>query len=428
MAEGVAAELVSAFASGAALTAWALYLGCSTLVVGVIAAIPFLAQVVQLPGAWLTSTFGARRVALVTVGLARQMFWPLVLLPWAPISPEAKRGILIAVAMAHHGFGMLCNNAWVSWMGDLVPARIRGRYFGRRNAICTLASAAATFATGLLLDHGRAAQLSPEILAGLAMAACLAGAASTWLMSLKHNPGSPAARPFEIRTALRPLQDPLARRFLAYQIAWNAAVGLAAPFFGIYLLRDLRLGFALMTAHTASVAIARTISAPRWGRGVDRVGARPVLVVCCLGIAASPFLWSCAGPDRLWPLALDAVLGGILLGGHGVAAFALPLAVAPRAERPFYLALFAMTGGAAYALATALGGTLAEALPPTFTWWGHSFVALQVIFLLSVAARLLATVVAFRVSEPDSRSVRELYRVTRMGLSRWLFGAVTVAE
>jgi hypothetical protein len=122
----VLAEWVMACVGGAAITGWALYLGCGPLGVGLLGALPYLAQLMQLPGAWLTSRLGSRRAALLTVGLSRQAFLPLMVLPFVPLPLEVKRAVLVACAAVHHGCGILCNNAWVTWMGDLVPPRVRG--------------------------------------------------------------------------------------------------------------------------------------------------------------------------------------------------------------------------------------------------------------------------------------------------------------
>src|SRR6516165_3368132 len=71
-AEGVFAELFSACAGPTVLTAWALHLRATPLEVGFVAALPQLAQAVQLPAAWATALFGRRRVAIVTIALSRQ--------------------------------------------------------------------------------------------------------------------------------------------------------------------------------------------------------------------------------------------------------------------------------------------------------------------------------------------------------------------
>ena len=190
------------------------------------------------------------------------------------------------------------------------------------------------------------------------------------------------------------------RGLVTYLAAWNLAVGVAGSFFALHMLQNLRMGFTLIALHGATLAVARMVAAPLWGRAIDRLGARPVLVTCSFGIAAIPLIWFFATPERLWPLALDALMAGALWGGHNLGAFALPLSVTPKRGRPHYLAAFAVTSGVAFTVATALGGGLAGALPARFTIGGHAFFSLQVLFALTVPLRLAAAFLALRIHEP----------------------------
>src|SRR5262249_56208039 len=83
---------------------------------------------------------------------------------------------------------------------------------------------------------------------------------------------------------------------------------------------NVQMAFAVVAAHGVAVALVRIIAAPLWGRAVDRLGARPVLVLCSFGVAVVPAIWMLPTPERLWPIALEAVLAGVLWGGHGIAA------------------------------------------------------------------------------------------------------------
>lgn len=360
-AEGAAAEVVGACCGGAALTGWALHLGMSAKLVGLVGALPVVAHVLQLGGAFLTARLGHRRTALVSVALSRQMFLPLAFLPWLPLEAEGRRVLLLVAAGAHHGLGILANNAWNAWMGEMIPTSVRGRYYGARTALCTMAGGLCALAAGLSLDHAQHAAAGGRVLQGLAILASLAGALSVVLLSRQH--AQPARRE-PIRWALHammcPLRDLRARRVIAYSMAWNGACGLSAPFFGLYLLRDLGAGYALLAAQGAGLALTRMASASLWGRAVDRFGSKRVLVVCTGGLALSPLAWLACGPGRLWPLALETAAGGLLLGGHMVASFDLPLSVAPRRERPFYIAVVFAAGGAAFAITSAVGGAFAE--------------------------------------------------------------------
>src|SRR6266849_5886295 len=400
-AEGLVAELVGACASGGAITGWALYLGLTPVLVGVLGALPFAAQVVQVPSAWLTRVHGSRRTALWTIGVARQLPLVLVILPWLPVPETSQRTILLAVAAASSLLAVAGNNAWTSWMGELVPDRVRGRYFGRRTAFCALGSTLGALGAGLALDHA-----GP-------------GAGAGALLPRQHEPRAHLVPPEPtLADALRPWTEQAARSALTFHIAWAAACGLAAAFYPIHMIANLRMGFARMALYNGAIAAVRMLTAPLWGRALDRVGARPVLVACCFGLSVSPVIWLFPREDLLWPLAVDAVLCGVLLAGQGLASFSLPLNVSSRGTRPFHLAAFAAAAGIATGLASALGGALAQALPGHLGFAGRPLVGAQILFLMGGVLRLGAAVLALQIVEPGARPVQALGRLALDGALR----------
>jgi hypothetical protein len=421
VAEGMFAEVFTACAGATVLTAWAIALKLGPFLVGVMTALPFFAQFVQFPAAWLTSFFGHRRVALTAVCLSRLVMFPLAVLPWLGLSFPAQQHLLLTVAGASALLGVVGNNAWVAWMGELVPRPLRGRFFGRRTALCTLAGTLAS----LVVRPPEGVGLGLPL---LALGACVMGVVTTLLMATQHDPAPPGTAPrLELKGALVPLKDPVARRVLTYQVAWNAAVGVSAPFFALHSLQNLKMTFVVMALHAAAVAGMRILTAPLWGRVIDKVGAQPVLMACSLGISAIPVLWLLPSAGTLWPLLFDVLLAGALWSGHGLAIFALPLTVAPRKGRPFYLAAFATAGGLAYSAAAALGGAIAAALPSQFILGGQVWVNLHVLFVLSSVARLGAGLLTSRIPEPGAHPARSMSELAARLLPRFR-PAPTLAE
>jgi MFS family permease len=361
------------------------------------------------------------------VGLSRQALLPLALLPLLGLSDDAARTLLLAVAAASAVLGVLGNNAWTAWMGELVPEGLRGRYFGRRTALCTFGGTVAGLGVARALDalttrHGAGVALSV-----LAAGACLCGLGTTLCMVRQHDPApSPATLPAPA-AVLRPLRDGFARSFLRYQLAWNAAVGVGGGFFTFHLLHNLRAGFTVAALHAAAGAATRMLAAPAWGRAVDRYGARPVLAACSFAAAVQPLIWLTTSPAVLWPIAIDALIGGVAWSGRDLAGFALPLSIAPRRDRPFYLAVFATAGGATYALATALGGALAPALPRAVATLGMGGHGLELLFALSAAGRFASAFLALRIREPGAGTLLELHRATQAAALGALSTAARVA-
>lgn len=413
-AEGFGAELVNACAGPTILAGWALHLGATPLEVGALGALPQLAQLVQLPSAWVTAVLGRRRVAIAAVALARQALLPLALLPLLHLSPAGGRALLVGVAAGSALLGVVGNNAWTAWMGELVPEALRGRYFGRRTALCTFGGTLAGVGVARFLDVISSRGGAAVALSLLAAAACLVGLFTTMLMARQHDPPGPAPAPPSLLGTLRPLRDPDARSLLAYQLAWNASVAVGGSFFTFHLLHTLRVGYTIAAIHAAGGATARILAAPLWGRALDRFGARPVLAACSFAAALLPLVWLTTSPGLIWPIAIDALVGGVAWSGHGLASFALPLSVAPRRDRPFYLATFAMAGGAAYAVATWGGGAFAAVLPRGLATLGASAGhGLEVLFVLSALGRFVSAFLALRIAEEGAGTLTELHRAAR---------------
>jgi MFS family permease len=409
-AEGIFAEVVNACAGGAVLTGWAIHLHAGALLTGLVVALPQLAQVVQIPAAWSTARLGHRRAAVALVAASRQAVLPLVALPFLPVSEHAAQAILLSVAAVSAVLGILGNNAWVAWMAELVPRRVRGRYFGRRTALCTIAGAAAAAVAGLLLDWARSRGHTGGMLALLQGAAAAGGVATTVLMLRQHDPARRLeAAPPRLADALAPLRDPAVRGLVRYVFTWNLAVGLAGSFFAYHMLKNLRMSFALVAVHGTAVAASRVLAAPVWGRLIDRLGARPVLVSCAFGISTLPLIWLFPTPTFLWPLVLDAVMAGVLWGGHNLAMFVLPLTATPRRGRPHYIAAISAAGGLAFSIATAVGGLLAQRFPQQVTVLGHPLIGLQLLFALSGVVRIGAAFAAFGIHEPAAAGVGALF-------------------
>jgi hypothetical protein len=279
-------------------------------------------------------------------------------------------------------------------MGELVPASVRGRYFGRRTAICTAAGASASLAAGTLLDRAP----GPRVLAALALVTCLAGAASVVLMARQAG-GRTRPRPMgppgtSIAAVLR---EPAARRYVAFLAVSGGGAGLIVPFSALYVLRDRSLGFTFLTGYGAISALARIATARWWGTLLDRErGARAVVAASMAILAASPALWIAAAGGGPWVLAAEAVTGGIAAAGANVAGLAVPLALAPAAERPAWHAVFAIAVGAAFAAGTAMAAPIAALVPGAASLAGP----LTAPFAASAALRVAAVGLALRLDVP----------------------------
>jgi MFS family permease len=422
VAEGASAEVFAACASGAVIIGWALYLGASAAVIGLLGALPLGAQVVSLPAAWFTSARSRKAVTLWAVGISRLTFLPLLALPTLAVDASTKLHLFMTIVAVSTIFSVVGNSAWVAWMGDLVPDRIRGRFVGRRTIYISIAGTLTSLGAAVLLDR-----LSPDRLDRRRP-----------LHAHRHRlPGRGGERGADAASARAPRSRRARRvrlagapararrpsgpaRSSAISSPGTQAIGISASFFAYHMLTNLHTGFLVVAAHGVGVAALRIASARLWGYAVDRIGAGPVLVFCSFGIAASPLTWFFITPDRLWLIAFDAVFAGFLWAGHGIAAFDLSIGLAPRVSRPFYLGAFATAGGLGFGVASILAGHLATLIPAHFELAGEAWTNLHVLFLISAAGRLASAALSLRLHDPGAQGdVRQLIRALteRTGLT-----------
>jgi predicted MFS family arabinose efflux permease len=200
--------------------------------------------------------------------------------------------------------------------------------------------------------------------------------------------------------------------FCAVALLWNGALGVASPFFGVYMVENL--GASAGTVGTLSVisAMAALPGQRLFGTLADRWGPRRIQLFTGLIIPLVPWGWALArSPWHLVPIDLIA---GFLWAGYSLASFNFLLLLAPEERRSRYTALYQIAVMVALASGSALGGVVATA-------WG-----IRAVFVLSGIARLAAALLFVRlVRQPrDEHQARYSVPGRKTRHKRQRYGAI----
>jgi MFS family permease len=359
--EGVFSQVHITLTAGAFLTGFALLLGAGNITLGIAAALPFLIQPLQLLGAWLIEGTGTRKKIAVTGSLGRAFWIVLVLLPYMPLSTNQRLAALIVTLLCSHALLTLCVNAWTNWMTDLVPPRLRGRYFGVRNTAMAACAMLVNAGAGMLLDYMRTIGRARDGYALVLGVAVLCASIGTILLARQPEPPMQSRSRLPLADVFRvPWQLPSFRRFMTAMIVWNMALGTAASFFSAHALQVLRIPFTTLALFDVVTSAISLLSLPLWGRIADRIGHRKVLLICISGVIVLPWSWVLATPNTLWILYANAVVSGIWWPGLMLSLSNRLMEQVPSTARSAYLALFAAMTGLGYFLASTLAGGLAD--------------------------------------------------------------------
>ena len=360
------ASVTGAFSGGVILVAFALALGATPVQVGLLAAIPFLAQAAQLPATVLIERVRRRRlIGVASVTGARVLILSLAPVPLLLDAATALPVLIAAqaaIAVLHAVGGCAVN----SWLHQLIPHDALGRFFARRLLWGTAVACAGTLAAGALVD------LAPggSPLGGYALAFAVAGLAG--FVSSRHLARAPepamhdAGPNAPIRDRLwAPFRDERFRPLLVFMGAWIVVSNLAAPFLTVYLIQQRGFAVTTVTAMWVSSQVAAAMTLYAWGRLSDRMSNKAVLAValpvhfaCVLSLVFADAAASMAAQLAL--LFAIHVIMGVATGGIGLATGNLGLKLAPQGEGTAYLAAIGLVSACSGGVAPIVAGALAQ--------------------------------------------------------------------
>jgi MFS family permease len=332
-------------------------------------------------------------------------------------APRAVFWFLLLTFFMHAG-NAVGGPAWLSWMSDVVPGRVRGKFFARRRQWGIVAALPGAWLVGWILDtQASGAMQTLQWCAVIFMCAAVCGIMDVHLFHYVPDvPTRPRCGAGLLRAMAKPMRDRRFLLFAAFIGMMTFSLCFNTQFVALYLIEKLGVSstqtqlMLIVGPMLAQLAILGV-----WGAAADRMGKRPVLVLAALGLIPVGFGWIFVDPSRLW-------LGYILMA----AATALWTGVEVANVNIVMEAAGGDDGGTAYVatnsiiinIAGCLGGVAAGLIAQGLKdWTWHptaamkTFTSYDVLFVLSGVLRV-ACVIAFLplLCEPRARSTLETFR------------------
>lgn len=377
------------------LTIYALRLGATSLQIGMLSSIEYLAFFLMIPGRRAVARLGAIRNMAAAWAVRYLVSIPMAVSPFIALrgAPAAALALVFVGVTGFHmarGIGMVSNSPI---MGELSAGKDRGRYL----AYLQLLTDAASLGTGLAIafalgEHAPLGRYGSFML--LAVVLGLAGAGLLLRIPELPNEGS-SAGPGLMAGTKAALTRPAFRRFITAYALFSTLIGMIRPFLvvytkSVYLVSDSRA--VLYTVIGSIGAITMSLVARRV---MDHVGAKPIIVICSIVTAGSliPAAFSPAiGPGPLAALLFFMFftfnLGAI---GTGSALQTYFYNIIEPEERVNLGLVYLLTIGATGFVGSAAGGSLLELLERIVP--GQNAVTFRLFFIAGLA--LLALTAAF---------------------------------
>lgn len=363
---------------------YALFLGAATQQIGFLISIPNLMGAAAQLFAVKAVTFSGSRLRFILLGAALQAG---VLFAAAMLA--FRSGIvwgipsLILLLTGFRMMGHLIGTAWNSLVSDYLPPEQRGNYFGWRSSIVGIAGIAGIGIAGILLSVMKEiSQAWGYVL--LFLLAAFSRAVSVCLLSKMADIPSRAAQEdhFTFFEFISRFRESNFVRYTLYVAGVIFATHISAPYFGVYMLRDLHFSYlqymAIILAGTGTTLVVY----PIWGRHADLVGNARILKTMSLLIPMIPLLWLFSkNPVYLFVV---EIFSGFVWGGFNLCATNYIFDAVSPPKRVRCLGYYGLINGFAVFFGAFLGGFMAERLPPLMGF------RILTLFLISGVLRFLA--------------------------------------
>lgn len=383
--DAIASEAMATLTTGVFLTGYAVQLNASNFAIGLLAAVPFAVQFLQLPAVALVERLRARRsICACAAGIGRTF---LLVVALAPLLGPSVGIVLVIVPVAlYQGMAAVAGCAWNSWMRDLVPESEYGRFFGRRTAATTLVATTVALLGGVAIDAWKRhvpghAALGYSL---LFLVSTLIGFYGVWLLSITPDRPMTAdeTRVQIVRLLAMPFRDANFRRLMAFLSSWNFAANLASPFFAVYMLKTLGYSMTTIMFFTTASQLGNLGALGLWGNLIDRFSnkavleiAVPLFLICTLAWIITGLTW--VQPAMIYLLLVIHVVMGIATAGVALASGNIAMKLSPAGQATAYLAANSVTSATCAAIAPMIGGLFADffaahELTLNVTWKGSS--------------------------------------------------------
>lgn len=401
---------------GAPIAGFAKELGFGDLLYGVMLAMPVLGGAIQLFASYVLEKTKKRKLLFFLGGFVQRLPWLIiVVLPFFISDRKILFSIIVFLLSITAIGGAFINVSFMSWMGDLVPLDIRGRFFSHRSMLATLVSFISGLLIGAFLDrfsnlYGFAVVFIMAVVLGLLDIICF-----SWV----YDPPMKKSDFTDVsfwKLFKESLSHPKFSKFLLFAIFWNFALNISAPYFNLYMIKYLKMSYFDIALYVQIISNLTTILSVRvLGRLIDRFGNKPVLAISTAIVSFLPYIWCFTTPNNwLFFVVLVQIFAGVFWPGIDLSFNNLALSLSPDENRSFYIAILNFFVGIINAFSFILGGYIIEYVSPPIISFVNNLlnvhlVEYHLVFILSGILRFtISRIFIPKIREDRSKPVEEL--------------------
>ncbi|MAV64004.1 MAG: hypothetical protein CMG00_02310 [Candidatus Marinimicrobia bacterium] len=370
------------------LSALGVFLGYSALQISVLNSLPQLfGALIQLASNNLAKIFKSMKRLVVLLSLSQSVMWVLLIFL---IFNTDNYLVMLLWAVGYYCIASVMGPVWISWIGYLVPEKIRSTYHANRNRIINSLIFVSILIGGVILKVFESNMiLAFSIMFGIAAIGRLL---SAYYLDKKDDAGS--TDDGDAYSYKNILQSRMKMLFIAYNTSIHFSVMFLGPLFTIYILRTMELSYFILTLCMAAWWIGNISSSKFWGRMGKKKGNMYLLKLTTILMVILPLLWISVyyfnDLGRVIVSLIINVLAGITFAGFGLSSFNIVFEISDKKEVVKLSSLINCLKGVGIFVGSVIAGSIVDSQAIIDFTSNYNFTSIQFSMLLSTILRFLS--------------------------------------
>ena len=333
--------------------------------------------------------FKSRKILVVSLKILQSFLIPTIYLIGVKIN---NFYLFLFVICIYFVIAISQLSPWTSWMGYLVPSRLRGRYFGSRSQIIRIFMLVSSLFAGVVLNSFN--NTNPLVGFGIIFSiGIIANIGSAYYIYSQYEPDYETIEEKNKKLNLTDNEFKPFKKFITYDSVSEFSFSISGPLMMVYWLRELNFDYIELALLINVSQLIGLFSLRYWGKKIDYLGANITIRWTSLTISVFPLLWILVFfvpvSMRLPFSILIASFASLMFSGRALAMdnrlyehMVGKSMIQLTSKRIFYRGLFIFLGGL-------FGGVLTKLTFPT----SHTMISfmskLHIVFLFSSFIRFI---------------------------------------
>ena len=264
------------------------YLKYTSYEISILSTLPiFIGAVFQNLTGWFYDILRSRKTLLIILKCIQTITIPLIL--FAGYS-SGNYFLLLVFICLYYALAMSQMSPWTSWMGYLVPGRLRGRYFGNRSQVVRIFMLISSLLAGAILNSYEESNTFNGfiIIFSLGM---VANFGSIYYLNRQYEPENTTDDEIIEIDSSNTNMDSGLKRFITYDSLSEFSFHVSGPLMMVYWLRDLKFDYIELAILINVSQILGLFSMRYWGKRIDNNGSYSTVRFTSFCIGIFPMFW-----------------------------------------------------------------------------------------------------------------------------------------